>query len=172
MRGSGPPSPAGDRNWCGSARLAAVCALLFGAMAVLTDWDAGTLTGPRALLWLTLTVALFTVLLPPRVTAGPGRLTVRGPLSRRSVRTDSLVSVRRHDGVTTRLVLRDTQGHRLELDARVLAADPFLRHEVDTGVRRSLERGTLRQGEQVLRRLTEQIDDETVKAVLRASGMS
>ncbi|KUO12672.1 PH domain-containing protein [Streptomyces sp. DSM 15324] len=166
------PRPPGDLHRRGGVRLAAGCALLFGTLAVLVDWDAGTLTGPRAALWLTLTATLFAVLLPPRVTAGPGRLTVHGPLGRRTVRTDSLRSVRRHDGVTTRLVLRDTDGHHVELDARVLATDPFLRHEVDTGVRRSLERGTLRQGELALRRLTEEIDGETVEAVLRASGMS
>ena len=38
-------------------------------MTTLVDWDAGTLTPARALLWLALSAALFGVLLPPRVTA-------------------------------------------------------------------------------------------------------
>ncbi|MFI9169709.1 hypothetical protein [Streptomyces lincolnensis] len=172
MRRSGAPSPADDRHWRGSARLAVGCALAFAAVAVLVDWDAGTLTPSRTALWLALSVAVFTVLLPQRVTAGHGWLMVRGPLRRHVVRTDALVSVWQYDGVSARLVLRDAQGHRLELDSRVLAASPLLWHELDTGVRRSRERGTLRQGDDVLRRLTEQIDGETARAVLRASGLT
>ncbi|MCT9083897.1 hypothetical protein [Streptomyces fulvoviolaceus] len=172
MQRSGPLSPAGDRHWRGSARLAVGCALAFGTLAVLVDWDAGTLTTPRAALWLALSVAVFAVLLPQRVTAGHGWLMVRGPLRRHAVRTDALVSVWQYDEVSTRLVLRDTYGHRLELDSRILAANPLLWHDLDTGVRRSRERGTLRQGDDVLRRLTEQIDGETAQAVLRASGLA
>ncbi|MEU3340185.1 hypothetical protein [Streptomyces sp. NPDC006668] len=33
-------------------------------------------------------------------------------------------------------------------------------HELGTGVRRSIERGTLRQGTEVLRRLSHRIDDD------------
>ena len=172
MRRNGPLDPAGDRHWRGSARLATGCALAFGTLAVLVDWDAGTLTTPRAALWLALSVVVFGVLLPQHVTAGHGRLTVRGTLLRRAVRTDALVSVWQYDEVGSRLVLRDTYGHRLELDSRVLATNPFLWHELDTGVRRSLEKGTLIQGEEVLRRLTAQIDGETSQAVLRASGLA
>ncbi|MEW2396163.1 hypothetical protein [Streptomyces sp. NPDC046862] len=172
MRPSGPPSPAGDRHWRGSARLAVACALVFCALTFLVDWDAGTLTAPRALLWLALSAAVLAVLLPQRVTAGHGWLLVRGPLRRRAVRTDALVSVRQYDGVTAHLVLRDVHGHRLELDPRVLAANPLLWHELDTGVRRSLEQGTLIQGTDVLHRLGEQIDGETAREVLRASGLS
>ncbi len=87
--------------------------------------------------------------------------------------TDALVSahaVRRRQRPARRL--RDAYGHRLELDSRILSANPFLWHELDTGVRRSLEKGTLLQGEDVLRRLAEQIDGETAQAVLRASGLS
>ncbi|MGW4562735.1 hypothetical protein ACWEN3_10105 [Streptomyces sp. NPDC004561] len=43
-------------------------------------------------------------------------------------------------------------------------------HELGTGVRRSLERGTLCHGAEVLERLGHHIDDETAQAVLRASG--
>ncbi|MCX4460898.1 hypothetical protein OOK58_52720 [Streptomyces sp. NBC_01728] len=172
MQRSGPVSPAGDRHWRGSARLAVGCALAFGTLSALVDWDAGTLTAPRAALWSALSVAVFAVLLPQRVTAGQGWLMARGTLRRRAVRTDALVSVRQYDGVSAQLVLRDAYGHRLELDSRVLSANPFLWHELDTGVRRSLEKGTLLQGEDVLRRLAEQIDGETAQAVLRASGLS
>jgi hypothetical protein len=171
MHPSGPPSPAGDRHWRGSARFAVGCALVFCALAVLVDWDAGTLTAPRTALWLGLSAAVFTVLLPPRVTAGQGWLMVRGPLRRRAVRTDALVSVRQYDGVTAHLVLRDAYGHSLHVDSRVLAASPLLWHELDTGVRRSLAMGTLLQGEDLLRRLGEQIDGETAQAVLRSSGL-
>ncbi|MET8801250.1 hypothetical protein [Streptomyces sp. NPDC004546] len=172
MRRSGPPGPAGDRHWRGSARLALTCALLFCALSLLVDWDAGGLTPLRALLWVTLSAAVCAVLLPQRVSAGPGWLAVRTPWRRHVVRTDALVSVRQYDGVSSHLVLRDAHGHRLELDPRVLTANPLLWHELDTGVRRSLERGTLLRGADVLHRLGRRIDDETVRAVLRASGLS
>lgn len=171
MDPSGPPSPAGDRHWRGSARFAVGCALVFCALAVLVDWDADTLTAPRAVLWLGLSAAVFAILLPPRVTAGQGWLMVRGSLRRRVVRTDALVSVRQYDGVTSHLVLRDAYGHSLEVDSRVLAASPLLWHELDAGIRRSLEKGTLLRGEDVFRRLGEQIDGETTQGVLRASGL-
>ncbi|MFF4567777.1 hypothetical protein [Streptomyces sp. NPDC001435] len=172
MRRSGSTGPAGDRHWRGSARLAVSCALVFCAMSFLVDWDAGSLTPLRALLWVTLSAAVGAVLLPQRVSAGPGWLAVRTPWRRRVVRTDALAAVRQYDGVSSHLVLRDVYGHRLELDPRILAANPLLWHELDTGVRRSLERGTLRHGADVLDRLGHQIDEETAEAVLRASGLS
>lgn len=104
--------------------------------------------------------------------AGPGWLTVRTPWRRRIVHTDALTAVHQYDGVSSRLVLRDTFGNRLELDPRILAASPLLWHELATGVRHSLERGTLRLGADVMERLGYHIDDETVQAVLRASGLS
>lgn len=81
-------------------------------------------------------------------------------------------TVWRYDDVSSHLVLRDGFGHRLELDPRVLTADPLLWHELDTGVRRSVERGTLLQGADVLNDLGHSIDDETARAALRASGLS
>ncbi|MFB7502528.1 hypothetical protein [Streptomyces broussonetiae] len=172
MRRSGTAGTAGDRHWHGSARLAVGCAMVFAALAFLVDWDAGTLTAPRALLWTALSVAVCVVLLPQRVSAGPGWLAVRTPWRRRVVHTDALAAVRQYDGVSSHLVLRDVHGHRLEVDPRVLAANPLLWHEVDTGVRRSLERGTLRHGADVLDRLGRHIDAEAARAVLRASGLS
>ncbi|WP_369221681.1 hypothetical protein AB5J52_07740 [Streptomyces sp. R39] len=162
---------AGDRTWRGSALLAVGGALGFGGLTLLVDWDAGTLTPARALLWVTLAAAVLTMLLPARVTAGPGWLTVRGPLRRRTVRTDSLVYVGRYGDLSAHLVLRDTWGSRLEFDPGVLHANPLLWHELDTGVRRSLERGTLRRGAEVLTRLGHEIDDVNARAVLAASGL-
>ena len=172
MQWSGPAGSAGDRHWRGSARLAVGCALLFCAMALLTDWDAGSLTPLRALLWVTLSTALFAILLPPRVSAGPGWLAVRTPWRRRVIHTDVLTAVRQYDGVSSHLVLLDVHGHNLELDPRILAANPLLWHQLDTGVRRSLEHGTLRLGVHVMERLGHHIDDDTLQAVLRASGLS
>ncbi|WP_181809055.1 hypothetical protein [Streptomyces shenzhenensis] len=162
---------AGDHTWRGSALLAVGCALGFGGLTLLVDWDAGTLTPARSLLWVTLSAAVLTMLLPARVTAGPGWLTVRGPLRRRTVHTDSLVYVGQYGDVSAHLVLRDTRGSRLEFDPGVLHANPLLWHELDTGVRRSVERGTLRRGAEVLTRLGHEIDDTNARAVLDASGL-
>ncbi|WP_175647779.1 hypothetical protein [Streptomyces cyaneochromogenes] len=115
---------------------------------------------------------MFTFLLPPRVSAGPGWPAVRTPWRRLVVHTDTLVAVRQYDGAFPHLILRDPYGHRLELDPGPSRASPFLWHELDTGVRRSLEYGTLRHGTNVLDRLGHRIDDENVRAVLRASGLS
>ncbi|MFF5025430.1 hypothetical protein ACWCPJ_31460 [Streptomyces collinus] len=171
MQASGPRGPAGDRHWRGSARLAVSCALLFCVMALLVDWDAGSLTVLRCLLWVAVSAAVGAVLLPPRVSAGPGWLAVRTPWRRHVVHTDALTAVRQYAGVSSHLVLRDVHGHRLELDPRTLTANPLLWHELDTGVHRSLERGTLRHGANVLERLGRRIDDETMRAVLRVSGL-
>lgn len=119
-----PPDPAGDRHWRGDARLAMGCALGFLGMTLLVDWNAGTLTLTRALLWFALSAALFVVLLPHRVTAGPGWLAVDSPLLRRTIHTDALTVVRQYGDVSARLVLRDAHGQWLELDPRVLVANP------------------------------------------------
>ncbi|MFJ8111548.1 hypothetical protein [Streptomyces sp. NPDC096132] len=169
--GGSPPRPTGDRHRQAGVRLAVGCALSFCALTLLVDWDAGTLTVPRALLWLTLSAGVLAVLLPERVTAGPGWLAVAGPFRRRQVRTDALVAVRQYAGASAHLVLRDDRGNRLELDPRVLTGNPLLWHELDTGVRRSLEHGTLREGADVLERLGHEIDDTIARAVLEASGL-
>ncbi|MFG2942477.1 hypothetical protein [Streptomyces sp. NPDC048282] len=163
---------AGDRTWRGSARLAVGAALGFGGLTFLVDWDAGTLSPARALLWITLSAVILSMLLPARVTAGPGWLAVRGPFRRRTVRTDSLVYVGQYGDVSAHLVLRDSHGSRLELDPGVLHANPLLWHELDTGVRRSQERGTLRRGAEVLAQLGHEIDDANARAVLEASGLT
>lgn len=175
MRPSGrsdPSGPTGDRHWHGTVRLAAGYALAFGALTLLIDYDAGTLTLARALLWLALTAAVFAVLFPQRITAGPGWLEVQGLAVRHRIDTDALVSVRLYGRVSAHLILRDTHGNRLELDPRTLVTNPLLWHELDTGVRHSLARGTLCQGTNALRHLGHEIDDETALSVLRASGMT
>ncbi|EGX56341.1 hypothetical protein SZN_28278 [Streptomyces zinciresistens K42] len=165
------PASGRDRHWQDSARFAAGCALVFLGLALLVDWDARTLTPVRALLWLVLTALLFTILLPQRVSAGPGWFATRGLVCRRAVRTDALVTVRQSDGVCACLTLRDTEGRRLDLDPRVLLANPLLWHELDTGARRSRAAGTLREGTEILERLRHEIDDATARDVLGASGI-
>jgi hypothetical protein len=71
-----------------------------------------------------------------------------------------------------RVVLRDVCGERVELNPRVLAANPLLRHLLDTGARHFRECGTLPSGTEVLQELAEEIDGETARAVLRASELA
>ncbi|MFD9006834.1 hypothetical protein ACFV0T_38855 [Streptomyces sp. NPDC059582] len=172
MERTAPLPPDGDRHWRHGARFAVGCALVFCGLTFLLDWNAGTLTPARALLWPGLSVVLLLVLLPQRVTAGSGWLAVRGPVRGHVIRTDALTDIRQYPGVSAHLVLRDAYGQRLELDPRVLVANPLLWHDLDTGVRRSRERGTLREGSEVLARLGREIDDATARAVLRESGIS
>lgn len=176
--GLGGPAPAAaparavDRGWRRDARRAAGCTLAFWAAATLLDLAAGTLTLARAALWAALAAGLLAVLLPPRLSAGPGWLAARGLLREHRVRTDALVGVSRYGrGAAPMLVLRDADGHRLLLDPRVLAADPLLWHELDTGARASRRNGTLRAGDAVLRDLAARIDDPLARAIFTASGL-
>jgi hypothetical protein len=166
-----PGERAGDRHWRGGARFALWCTLAFYGPAMLLDRAAGTLTLQRAGLWTLLAALILVVLLPPRVTAGEGWLAVQGLVRKRRVRTDALVEVRQHEGISAHLLLRDAGGRWVELDPRVLAANPLLWHAVDAGARRSRERGTLRSGTDVLQRLSERIDGAEAQAVFRASGL-
>ncbi|MFD8816722.1 hypothetical protein ACFV23_35875, partial [Streptomyces sp. NPDC059627] len=77
----------------------------------------------------------------------------------------------RYGEVSAHLLPRDTHGGHHELDPGVLHANPLLWHELDTGVRRSVERGTQRRGTEVLTRLGHEIDDTNARAVLHASGL-
>ncbi len=114
---------------------------------------------------------LVAVLRPARVTAGDGWLASRGLLRERRVRTDLLTRVRHVDGVAPRIVLRDVGGGRVELDPRVLRANPLLWHQLDTGARRALDRGLLREGAAVLEALRQRVDGEGAREILRASGV-
>ncbi|MGW3667149.1 hypothetical protein [Streptomyces sp. NPDC005141] len=169
-----PPSAAEvthDLLWARDLRSSIRCAGVLLALLIVIDRGAGTLTDLRALLWVTLAVLLFLVLCPTRVSADEGRLTTRGPLGTRRVRTDHLVSVRCLDGVGQRLVLRDTFGARVEIDPRVLVANPALWHRLDEDARVSALRGSLVCGATALRRVSERIDRETARTVFKVSGL-
>ncbi|MET8416947.1 hypothetical protein ABZV41_14705 [Streptomyces sp. NPDC005098] len=171
-RGEPPGTSASDDGWTAELRAACGCSALLLGLLLLIDMSSGRLTGLRALLWVALAVLLFVVLVPPRVTAGEGWMASRGLLRRRQVRTDCLVGVRWSDGVSLRLVLRDLDGARVEVDPRVLIANPQLWQLLDAGARSSLGRGTLLCGATALRQLSERIDREpaasrATRAVIR-----
>ncbi|WP_346097856.1 hypothetical protein [Streptomyces olivaceiscleroticus] len=166
-----PEASVRDRRWAAGLRDACRYAAALLGLLLLLDSASGRLTPLRAALWVVLAVLLFAVLLPPRVTAGPGRLAVRGLLRERRVRTDLLVSVRRTDGVAQRLVLRDLCGGRVEIDPAVLTGDPALWRLVEAGTRRAAERGLLLCGATALRQLTRQVDSETARLVFKVSGL-
>ncbi|KNB52972.1 hypothetical protein AC230_10230 [Streptomyces caatingaensis] len=160
-----------DRGWRREARAAWCWGFALGGVLAGADLARGSLDGPRAACWTALAAALVAVLRPARITAGAGWLATRGLLRERRVRTDLLTRVRQVDGVAPRLVLCDVAGNRVELDPRVLRANPLLWHELDAGVRRARERGLLREGAAVLDALGERVDGEGARAVLRASGV-
>ncbi|MFI6490529.1 hypothetical protein [Streptomyces sp. NPDC050564] len=160
-----------DRLWARDVLGSIRCSAALLALLLLIDRAAGTLTDLRALLWVTLAVLLFLVLYPSRVSAGEGWLSSRGLLPARRVRTDHLVSVRSLDGVGQRLVLRDTFGARVEIDPRVLVANPPLWHRLDEDARVSALRGSLTCGATELRRVSERIDRETAQTVFKVSGL-
>jgi hypothetical protein len=161
-----------DVRWAGAARFAVGCAALLLTLLLVVDGLSGNLTLVRAGLWSALAALLFVVLIPARVSAGPGRLTSLALLRRRTVRTDRLVSVSWSDGVSQRLVLRDSEGGRVELDPRVLLATPQLWHRLDTDARLSLRDGTLLRGATALRRLAEHLDRATAQLVFKRSGLN
>ncbi|MFD9082759.1 hypothetical protein [Streptomyces erythrochromogenes] len=169
---AGLPGPlAQDIHWAGERRTAiGVAFLLFTALFAL-DAGAGRFDPTRGALWTGLAVFLFAVLLPPRVSTRPGVLSARGLLVERSVRTDSLVSVRWSDGVAQRMILRDTDGGRVEIDPAVLIRNPAMWQRVDTDTRTSIQRGTLLCGATALRRLAARIDRETAQTVFKVSGL-
>ncbi|NBE52308.1 hypothetical protein GUY60_12900 [Streptomyces sp. YC537] len=140
-------------------------------LLLLVDVFAGGLTVPRSGLWTGLGALLFVVLLPPRVTAGPGWLATRGLLRTRWVRTDALVAVRWVDGVSRRLLLRDAHGGHVELDPDVLTRHPDLWHLFDEGARVSAERGLLLCGATAVRELSRRVEGETARTVFRISGL-
>lgn len=160
-----------DRHWAGDLRAAVRCAAALLGLLLLIDWSAGDLTWWRGVLWGTLAVLLFLILFPARVSAGEGWLASRRLVCTRRVRTDRLVSVRSVDGVSRRLVLRDTFGNRLELDPRVLVDNPDLWCRLSEDTHRSTASGALRSGTTALREVSERIDRETALNVFRTSGL-
>lgn len=168
-----PPSDeyVSDRLWAAALRDACLYAAVLLVLLLLLDGGSGRLTPLRAALWAGLAALLFAVLLPPRVSAGPGWLAVRGLLGERRVRTDLLVSVRRLDGVAQRLVLRDMRGGRIEIDPAVLTGNPALWRLVAAGAQASAERGLLLCGAVALRQLARHVDSETARLVFKVSGL-
>ncbi|MFH8606219.1 hypothetical protein ACH4D5_01830 [Streptomyces sp. NPDC018029] len=170
----GPGTPyatVADRGWAADVRTAAFCALGLFGLVLFIDWAGGTLAPVRLCLWAPLSVLLYLVLHPVRVTAGPGWLAVRGLGRRKHVCTGLLTAVRHREGVAARLVLCDSLGNRVELDPRVLVDNPLLLHRLDTGARAAREAGLLRTGCAELRRLTERADGAAAKAVFEASDL-
>ncbi|MEU6846566.1 hypothetical protein ABZ930_32340 [Streptomyces sp. NPDC046716] len=160
-----------DAYWAGEARGAVLHGLALFSLLLGIDGLSGQLTPRRALLWLALGALLALVLLPARISASADRLTARGLWREHTVRTDRLVSVRCVDGVAHRLVLRDELGGRVEIDPRVLVANPALWRLLDDAARVSARRGLLRCGGTALRRLARRIDGELAGAVFQVSGL-
>ncbi len=160
-----------DRRWPGELRGSLRCSAALLVLLLLVDLVAGDFTLWRGALWLGLSLLLLVVLYPPRVRAGVGWLSSRGPLRGHRVRTDLLVCVRCADGLGRRLVLRDTFGDRVEIDPRVLLDNPALWHRLDTDLHTSVSRGLLTYGAPALHRVTRRIDRETALTVFRISGL-
>ncbi|MEV0374754.1 hypothetical protein AB0I10_34070 [Streptomyces sp. NPDC050636] len=152
-------------------RAALWCSAVLLALMLLVDIANRTLVPWRFLCWTAVALVLFAILYPPRVTAGGHWLVSRGLLRTRRVRTDLLVLVRRSDGMAPRLVFRDAVGGRVELDPKVLTANPMLWHQLDQGVCRSRGCGLLRCGAAPLQALADRIDHDGARAVFEASGL-
>ncbi|MFF8811727.1 hypothetical protein [Streptomyces pactum] len=170
--GTGRRVLAADRHWAGEARTAAGSAVLVLGALLGLDRLCGTLSPVRAACWAAVAATQLSVLHPPLVTAGEGWLASRGLFRERLVRTDLLASVSRPGGVAPRLVLRDVLGHRVEIDPRVLTANPLLWHQLDRGVRLSRRRGLLHGGTAALAALGDRIDGDGARALLGAAGLS
>ncbi|WP_405527454.1 hypothetical protein OG592_06830 [Streptomyces avidinii] len=167
-----PPGPlAHDIDWAGERRTAiGVTCLLYTALLAM-DAGFGTLDTTRGALWTGLAALVFVILLPLRVSTGPGVLSARGLLMGNTVRTDSLASIRWSDGVAQRMVLRDTEGNVVEIDPTVLVRNPAMWRRFDEDTRTSIRRGTLLCGATALRRLAARIDRETARTVFKVSGL-
>ncbi|MGI5350378.1 hypothetical protein ACQEU8_19695 [Streptomyces sp. CA-250714] len=160
-----------DTAWAAGARYAVMCAASLLGLLLSVDAISETLTPWRAGIWSALASLLFVVLMPARLSAGPGWLSSRGLLRERRVRTDRLVAAYWSTGVCERLVLRDADGVRVEIDPKVLTANPPLWRLLDADVRYCAERGTLRNGTTALRKMARAIDRETAHTVFKVSGL-
>ncbi|MGE7385254.1 hypothetical protein ACQKM2_07160 [Streptomyces sp. NPDC004126] len=132
-----------DAEWAGERRSATVVAGLLVAGLQTIDWAADSTTWQRGVVWTGLGLLLCVVLLPPRVRVA-----------------------------AQRLILRDAEGRRAEIDPGVLARNPALWHGFDTDARASVRRGTLSAGgTATLRHLAEHIDREAARSVFKVSGL-
>ncbi|WP_103507593.1 hypothetical protein [Streptomyces sp. SM13] len=160
-----------DVQWHSQARAAAGYAVLVTLLGLFVDAVGTGLTAPRATAWTGLAATLFVILLPPRVSVAPGRLTVRGSASTRTVHTDELVSLRWPIDVSERVAVRDGHGTHAELDLRLLLANPPLWLQLEADARTSQDRGTLIHGSPCLDRLARRIDAETAHTVFGFSRL-
>ncbi|UFQ19966.1 MULTISPECIES: hypothetical protein [Streptomyces] len=160
-----------DAGWLGEARYAIGCTTLLLGTSLLVDAAAHGLTLLRTTAWSTLAAALLVILLPVRVSAGPGRLTVQGLWATKTVRTDRLTAVDWPADIGQQLVLTDRDGVRTEVDLRVLIANPALWLRLETDARAAEKRGTLGRGAASLDRVSLRIDAETARSVFNMSGL-
>ncbi|MFE7278469.1 hypothetical protein [Streptomyces sp. NPDC057623] len=160
-----------DLYWKRELWSAVRCAGALLALLLLLDWGTGRITPLRASLWCALTGLLFVVLCPARVSAGGNWLATRRLMRERRVRTDLLVSVRCMDGISPRLLLRDSLGGRVVIDSEVLVRHPQLWLRLNAGARKAAADGSLLCGATALRRVSRRVDGETARAVFKASGL-
>ncbi|MCX5336759.1 hypothetical protein [Streptomyces sp. NBC_00140] len=160
-----------DPEWTQELWSAARCAGVLLALLLLFDWGSDRLTLWRAVLWCALAGLLFVVVFPARVSAGGNWLATRRLVREHRVRTDLLVSIRCLDGISPRLLLRDSLGGRVELDPEVLVRHPQLWLRLEAGARKAAADGSLLCGVTALRHISRRVDGEAARAVLRASGL-
>ncbi|MCZ0983187.1 hypothetical protein O1L60_40760 [Streptomyces diastatochromogenes] len=161
-----------DAGWPGEARAAAGCAALLLAVSLTVEVGTDHLTLLHTAGFIALSSALLVILLPARVAATPDLLIVQGLWTTRTVRTDRLSAVVWPTGGTAhRVILRDTEGGRAEIDLRVLSANPALWLRLDAGARTSVRRGTLNGDTSDLARLSLHLHSETARSVLKVSGL-
>ncbi|MEV6947854.1 hypothetical protein AB0N07_39095 [Streptomyces sp. NPDC051172] len=160
-----------DREWTQELWSSVRCAGVLLALLLLVDWGSGRLALWRVALWLALAGLLFVVLYPARVSAGGNWLASRRLVREYRVRTDLLVSVRHLDTISPRLLLRDALGGRVEIDPEVLVRNPPLWFRLDEGARKAAADGSLLCGATTLGRISRRVDQETARAVFKASGL-
>ncbi|MDV9186662.1 hypothetical protein R6L23_00105 [Streptomyces sp. SR27] len=160
-----------DARWAGEARTAAGCAGLLLVLSLTVDAGGDGLTLPSTLRWIALSVALFVVLLPARVSAAPGLITVRTLWARRTVRTDRLVALRWPTGIEQCVDLVDMAGGRARVELRVLLANPSLWLLLEADARFSAANSTLPTGSDDLDRLARRIEGDTARSVFTVSGL-
>ncbi|ANP48537.1 hypothetical protein J2Z21_009211 [Streptomyces griseochromogenes] len=170
-RAGTPGDAVHDRRWARDVRDAVRCAGVLLVLLLLVDWGTGRIALWRALLWLALSLLLFLVLFPARVSAGQDWLASRRLLREHRVRTDLLVSVRCLGGVSQRLLLRDAFGARVEMDPDTLVHNPELWHLLAESARKAEAGGLLLCGQTALHRLSARMERETALAVFKASGL-
>jgi hypothetical protein len=169
--GESPGEATNELQWAQELWSSVRCAGMLLVLLLFVDFGYGRSAPWRTALWLALAGLLFAVLCPARVSAGEGWLSSRRMLRERRVRTDLLVSVRRLDGISQRLVLRDAFGGRVAIDPDVLVTNPRLWHRLDEDARRSAAGGTLLCGTTALHHISRHVDRETARAVFKASGL-